>query len=390
MASAEELPMTVHPPGGDRFSGVLIDATSLPPQLGGVGRYVQGLLAGLHELGFVPAVVAKREHIPQLMQHAPSAWFIPASRVLDTRGTRFAWEQTALPRLAHRIGADVIHSPHYTFPVRFDGRRVVTVHDATSFSDPASHTRVKSVFFQWWLRRGAHADVHLVAPSQATSDEVERFVGAPRQPIVVAHHGVDRSVFRKPEPAEIEAFKVSAGLRPDERWIAFLGTIEPRKQVAELLRAHQLLRKRRPDAPTLLISGQRGWDTEAIELLDRLGLEDGVRELGYLPLDELRALLGGSQMVVYSSLAEGFGLPVLEAMQCAAPVLTTRVTSLPEVGGDAVAYVSEVSPTALADAMERLLDDEEGRRELSVAAAERAARFTWTATAEAHLAAYGV
>jgi glycosyltransferase involved in cell wall biosynthesis len=139
--------------------------------------------------------------------------------------------------------------------------------------------------------------------------------------------------------------------------------------------------------PPLVLSGSRGWDEEAAQRLDALTPADGVIEAGYLPLDELPAFLGGARVVAYPSLGEGFGLPVLEAMACGAAVLTTRRLSIPEVGGDAVAY-TEPDARSIAEALGRLLDEPERRAELSGAALRRSHEFTWAACARVHLDAY--
>lgn len=367
-------------------ASLLIDATSLPPKLGGVGRYIEGLLQGCAELGLEPWVVAKPMHLEHLRAVCPDARVVPSPGWIGARRARFLWEQVGLPRLARRLGADVIHSPHYTFPLRWRGHRVVTLHDATMFTDPAAHSRLKAVFFGWWIRRGYRSDVTLIAPSRATVDAISAHIGQPRHPVYVAHHGVDAEVFHEPTADEIAAFRQRVGLGPAERWVAFLGTIEPRKQVPRLLRAVAELRAKDAAFPRLLVGGQRGWDAEAVAMLD--ARPDGVTELGYLELDELRALLGGAELVVYPSIAEGFGLPVLEAMACGAPVLTTPVTALPEVGGDVAAYTSEAEAGDLAPTMRALLDDEPGRRAMAAQGPVRAAEFTWRAAAAVHVEAY--
>jgi glycosyltransferase involved in cell wall biosynthesis len=370
---------------GDR---VLLDFTSLPAQLGGVGRYLEGLAAGLAELdaageGLDHVLLVKPQHAEHFRALAPGAEVRTAPAATERTAFRFAWEQFGLPREAHRAGATVLHSAHYTFPLVARGlRRVVTVHDATFFSDPAAHTRLKRTFFRTWIRLGVRANVRLVAPSRATADEIERHAGTPRQPIVVAHHGVDHAAFRAPTEAELAEFRRAHGV---DRWVAFLGTIEPRKRVGELIRAHRSL----PDAPPLLVSGQRGWDADAAAELDRAARDPDsrVRELGYLPFEQLRVLLGGADVFVYPSIAEGFGLPVLEAMASGGPVVTTRLSALPEVGGDAVAYC-EPEAASIARAISSLLDDPDARARLRDAGLERAATFTWARCASEHRDAY--
>ncbi|RRJ86787.1 glycosyltransferase [Gulosibacter macacae] len=376
-------------PRPTRNPRTLIDLTSIPTQLGGVGRYLEGLVSGLHALGEKPLLVARPEHIEHFRALAPNAEIHAAPALIGKKGLRFGWEQTGLLRLASDLQAEVIHSPHYTFPRATPLARVVTVHDATFFSDPDAHTKVKREFFRRWIREGVRANVTLIAPSAATASEIEAHAGKPRRAIAVALHGVDREIFHEPSADEIAAFRDAHDLG-DRPYIAFLGTIEPRKQVAQLIRAHGILRERLGDeAPLLLLSGQRGWDEEAAELLDKAAADplSGVRELGYLPLEQLRALLGGAVAFCYPSIAEGFGLPVLEAMSSGAPVVTTRFTALPEVGGDAVVY-AQPNPKALADALEELITNDDERDRLRAAGLARAAEFTWERCAQLHLDAY--
>lgn len=384
---------------GDESAGaadrILLDFTSLPPQLGGVGRYLEGLATGLTQAGSRPMLVVRPEHESHFRELAPEAQIALAPAWINRRGLRFVWEQFGLPPLARRLGARAIHSPHYTFPLApltRGLRRVVTVHDATFFSDPHAHSTIKRLFFKTWIRAGVRAHVQLVAPSQATADEVSKYAGRPRRPIVVAYHGVDPQVFHVPSAAELSEFRAAHELG-DAQWVAFLGTIEPRKRVGELIRAHRVLQdeytSRGDTAPLLLISGQRGWDADAAAELDAAAARaDGrVRELGYLPLDELRSLLGGASAVVYASVAEGFGLPVLEAMASGAAVITTKLSALPEVGGEAVVY-TEPDAQAIAEALRTLLSDESLRARTAAAGRKRAAGFTWEACARTHLDAY--
>ncbi len=170
-------------------------------------------------------------------------------------------------------------------------------------------------------------------------------------------------------------------------WLAFLGTLEPRKNVPALVRAWVDVASGLDDPPALVLAGARGWDTEIDEVRRTVpaGLELVVP--GYLPIEDLAPLLGGATVVAYPSHGEGFGLPVLEAMACGACVLTTRALSLPEVGGDAVEYTG-VSTAEIAAALRSLLADPDRRAELSRAATLRAPEFTWEASARAHIGAY--
>lgn len=364
---------------------VLVDATSIPPNRGGVARYIAGLLRGLHDEGLRVSVVVKREDLAWLRAEAPDHRYAVGPAALSRRPLRLLWEQVGLPLLALRARARVLHCPHYTFPLALGRRTVVTLHDATFFSDPAAHGRLKRLFFRTWTRLARRRSAATVTPSAATAAEIARFVPGSRVPNAVAHLGVDPDVFHRPSPTAVDAFARRHDLAPDTGWVAFLGTVEPRKQVPALVAAHAGI----ADAPPLLVAGGLGWDVEARALLERAGDRPGapVRYLGYLPLEELAPYLGGARTVVYPSTAEGFGLPVLEAMACGAPVLTTPRAAIPEVGGDAVAYV-EPDVDAIRAGLAALLADADRRSALGDAGVERAGSFTWAACARVHAEVY--
>jgi glycosyltransferase involved in cell wall biosynthesis len=367
---------------------VLLDATAIPAEVGGVGRYVEELLARYDPNGSLEyAVVAQAAAVDRLQSIAPGVTVVAAPRRIASRPIRMLWEQFALPRLARKLGASVIHSPHYTMPV-FAGRPVVvTLHDATFFSDPGVHSRGKRVFFRAWTRYSLkHAAVSIV-PSAATRDELTRYLPGKTDRVVVIHHGVDLDQFHVPTLAERGA---AADLVGAAHWIAFLGTLEPRKNVGSLVRAFGDLGdevfERFPDL-RLVLAGANGWDTSLASAISESPRADRIVQAGYVPLEALTGILGGSVLVCYPSLGEGFGLPVLEAMACGASVLTTRRLALPEVGGDAARY-SEPDEKSLAAAITALALDEDERRTLSVLARERAETFSWNATADAHSAVF--
>lgn len=370
---------------------VLIDGTAVPRNLGGVGRYVEGVVSHLTDPTLDVHLVVRPVHAAHFRAVAPHATLHTAPAWTESVPLRFLWEQTGLPALGRRIGATVLHSPHYTFPFAWRRGSVVTLHDATFFSNPEWHSRLKRTFFTWWSRRSLRTRPVVVVPSAATATEARRVVPGIRADVRVAPLGVDRTVFHEPSTAAVEDARIAATLPDDAAWIAFLGTIEPRKNVTALLDAYASVRDARAvtgsDTPWLVLSGARGWDEAAIERLDALQDADHVVEAGYLPLEDLSGFLGGAEFVVYPSLGEGFGLPVVEAMATGACVLTTRRLSLPEVGGDAAVY-SEPDAPALAAAIAELLDDPALVASHRAAALRRAEDFTWDATAAVHTDAY--
>ncbi|NIH85449.1 glycosyltransferase [Amycolatopsis granulosa] len=364
--------------------GVLIDATAVPADRGGVGRYVDSLVAALDADGAPVTVVCQPRDFRLFGRLAPRSRVVPAVQSTATRTGRLIWEQTTLPSLARRLGADVVHSPHYTMPLAGPSASVVTLHDATFFTDAVLHSSVKARFFRGWTRTALQRATLCVVPSRATASELAR-VARPRR-LEIIEHGVDVERFHPPAPEEVHAARVAIGLERTP-YVAFLGALEPRKNVPALIRGFVKAVENRPDPPALVLAGQPGWDTQVENALAAAPLRLRVIRAGYLPFDTLAGFLGGAELVAYPSLGEGFGLPVLEAMACGACVLTTRRLSLPEVGGDAVAYCG-VGPGDVAAALGELLDDPARRAFLAAAAQRRAKEFSWSTSAEKHREAY--
>lgn len=360
---------------------VLVDATAVPADRGGVGRYVDELLPALVRRGVDVVVVAQAHDEATYRGLLPGVDVHAAPAAAARRPVRLAWEQTGLPVLARRVGASVLHSPHYTFPLASPVPVVTTLHDATFFTHPELHLASKRTFFRTWTRLALRGARRCITPSDATRGELVRVAAADPGKVDVAHLGVDAARFHVPAAEEIGRLRGLLDL--EGPYIAFLGTLEPRKNVPALVRAWGGL----PDPPTLVLAGGPGWDEEVGPAIAALPAGHDLRRPGYLPLDLLAAFLGGSELVVYPSLGEGFGLPVLEAMASGAAVLTTPLLSLPEVGGDAVAY-TRPDPDAIRAAVSQLLEDPARRAQLRARGSARAATFDWDSCAAAHLTTY--
>ncbi|MEP6650858.1 MAG: glycosyltransferase family 1 protein [Lapillicoccus sp.] len=375
---------------------VLVDATALPPNRGGVARYVDELVSRLPDLGLAVDVACQRR------DESFYGRIVGAGRVHALGGwatrpeTRMAWEQTGLPLLVRRIRPDVVHSPHYTLPLAAPlatrggpgCARVVTLHDATFFSHPELHLGVKGAFFRRWTALSARLADGLIVPSLATAREVVAYTGASADKLDIAPHGVDHDRFAPPQPADVAAASEWLGLPLGGEFVAFLGTLEPRKNVSALVRAYVLVCAGMPDPPTLVLAGGKGWDDTIDAAVAEVPADLQVMRPGFVPDGLLKGLLGGAVVVAYPAFGEGFGLPVLEAMACGAAVLTTPLLSLPEVGGDAVAYARTPEVGDVAEALAALLADPVRRRDLGRRAVRRAADFTWDRSARQHRTAY--
>jgi glycosyltransferase involved in cell wall biosynthesis len=281
---------------------------------------------------------------------------------------------------------DVLHSPYYTCPLRAACPVTVTVHDATFFTEPEHYDKSKGTFFRSAIKTSLRRASRMIVPSKATRDELIRLLDADPTRIDVAYHGVDHSAFHLPSDDEKARVRARLGLGRSE-YIAFLGAKEPRKNVPNLIRGWAAAVRDRSNPPALVIAGGQGHDDEIDRAVAEVPAHLRLLRPGYLRYADLPGYLGGALVAAYPSYGEGFGLPILEAMACGAPVLTTPRLSLPEVGGDAVAYTSE-DPDQIAADLAALLDDEARRLALAKAGFDRAKEFTWESSAEVHIAAW--
>lgn len=363
---------------------VLFDATSVPADRGGVGRYVDGLLGALGELDAELVVVSQLTDVDRYGRLVGAASVVGAPPGVAHRPARLAWEQTGLPMLAREVGAEVVHSPFYTCPMRCGSPVTVTVHDATFFTEPEHYDKSRRTFFRSAIKTSLRRATRIVVPSQATRDELTRLLEADPERIDVAYHGVDHAAFHRPSDDERLRIRNRLGLG-DTQYIAFLGAKEPRKNVPNLIRGWVRAVSDREFPPALVVAGGQGHDDEIDEAAAEVPRQLRLLRPGFLHYADLPGFLGGALVAAYPSFGEGFGLPILEAMACGAPVLTTPRLSLPEVGGEAVAYTTGPDPDEVASGLVELLDDPDRRARLAEAGMVRALQFSWETSAKAHL-----
>ena len=290
------------------------------------------------------------------------------------------------PPLERLIGpVDVFHATNYllTHPVE-RAKRVVSIHDLTLILSPQWHPAERLRAMCAGLRASAEAADRIIAISQATKDDVVKHLGIDAERVTVVPLAVDPS-FRPLPRAETEAALAPLGLTAGS-YLLFLGTVEPRKNLGRLLDAVMTLS---PDVGPLVIAGADGWGNDDLgPRLRELGRRGRVRRLGYVPASLRVPLLSGARTFVFPSLYEGFGLPPLEAMACGTPVVTSDVSALPEVVGDAAVLIDPLDVEGLAAAIRRLWDDEAVRDDLRARGLSRARRFTWDVTARLTLETY--
>ena len=345
----------------------------------GIHHYIDCLLRGLPEAGpdlrytvFVgagqpdmPGAVIRRTRLPTAR---------PWARIL--------WEQLLQPIELRRLRPDLLHSLAFVSPFRPPCPAVVTVYDLSFKLTPERFPPAQRLYLSTFTARSCHRARRVIAISESTRSDLVRLFGVPRSKVDVAYPGVS-SAFR-PLPAEaVSQFRAEHKL-PD-RFVLYVGTLQPRKNVEILVRAFAELRRAQPDLH-LVLAGARGWWYETLfKLIQTLDLAQVVHLPGYVPESELPLWYNAAAVFAYPSSYEGFGLPVAEALACGRPVVTTTVSSLPEAGGDAALLVPPGEPAALADGLARAL--RLGPEELARGPAH-ASLFTWAETAARTVATY--
>ncbi|MGC8498191.1 MAG: glycosyltransferase family 4 protein [Acidimicrobiales bacterium] len=360
-----------------------LDVSAVPNRVAGAGRYIVELARRLPEDGTEVTLAARRGDGERWRSWSSARVrdLVPARRPL-----RLAYEAALLGRTPLLRGLDVWHGPHYTMPRGAPIPVVVTIHDLTLFTHPQYHERAKVRFFQHAIAYAARHAAVLIAVSDWTAARLDEVVGE-HAPVVVAPHGVDLDRF-SPQ-GDDEAAWAASPLDRRRPYVLFVGTLEPRKGVDVLLAAFAEVGRADPDLELWLV-GQRGWHADVLEAaVASHPLRERIVRLGYVADDLLPALLRGARAVAYPSRAEGFGLPVLEALACGAPVATTAGTVMAEVAGSA-AFLSPVGDAgALATSLEHLTRLEGAERaRVAARAVAQAQTYTWDRSLRAHRRAY--
>jgi len=321
--------------------------------------------------------------------------FKSAANAEDPGGDRYTSRVIPFPRLwthlrlnweLRRHPPDLLFVPSHVLPLGCPVPAVVTVHDLGYLYYPEAHRW----FDRWYLdsttRRHARSATCLIADSKATRADLMRHYGAAGDRIRVIYPGRDETLQRVEDPAATAAVRAHYGISGE--YLLYLGTLQPRKNLVRLMDAYvraqsaaaQVDPGDRPGQrnPQLVLAGKKGWlCDDLLRHTGGLGLKGQVVLPGYVATEHKAALLSGALALVFPSLYEGFGMPVLEAMACGVPVLTSNVSSLPEVAGDAALMVDPLSVDDIAAAITRLMGSHDLRRSLIERGYQQAQRFSW-------------
>jgi glycosyltransferase involved in cell wall biosynthesis len=376
-----------------------LDVSAVPANPVGAGRYTIHLTEALERRGDVALTLwcrrgdggrwgaVTRSDLDLPARAASGA--VPTVRAVAPKGRpgRLVWEQVRLPGLLAGSDAQVHHGPHYTMPERARLAKVVTIHDLTFLDHPEWHERSKVRVFRRAIRSAARGATGLICVSATTAARLEELCH-PIGRVFVIPHGIDHGEFRPGEPFAGADGEVLGRLGVTPPYIVFVGTLEPRKAVPDLVAAFDRMAEGHREL-SLVLAGGDGWGLADIERsISSARHGDRVVRTGYVPDNAVPALLRQAAVAAYPSVEEGFGLPALEALACGTPLVTTAQTAMAEVSGDAGVLVPAGAVGDLAEALEAQIaggPEVEDRRRRGI---ERAGSFTWEECAEKHMEAY--
>jgi glycosyltransferase involved in cell wall biosynthesis len=345
--------------------------------------------------------------IGRLVREMIGAWARREARMtndvrLFAAGTRFAppplhpsfrWCTTAIPnewliRLWHRarlpvpiqafVGpVDLYHATNFMLPPLLPGTRsLLTVHDLSFARVPETANASLMALLNRVVPASVRRATHIAADSEATRQDLISLYGTPPKKVTVIYSGVDARFHPQYDAARLTEVRARYGI--DQRpYVLAVGTVQPRKNYIRLVEAAAEVRRRGHDIQ-VIFAGGKGWlDDPLYAAVQAADMSSHVRFIGFADDADLPALYSGAVLTAMPSLYEGFGLPVLEAMACGSPVVTSAVSSLPEVAGDAALLIDPTDTHALADALDRILGDDLLRADLTARGLAQAARFTW-------------
>lgn len=350
-------------------------------QPGGIGVYTSNIVSSLLQID-------RGNHYFLLYQDSDQCGRFPrypnSTEVVLRARAKLEWDQVTVPRFASRNGIDLLYNPKLSVPLITRSKTVLVMHGAEQFAVPHAFKWHDRIYFSIANRLYARRADAIIAMTNTGARDISRYMDAdPTKISVVPESYNERCSMLNHE--QLLAAKEKYAL-PDH-FILFVGGLNPIKNFGNLVRAYRVIRDQFPHK--LVVVGFRRWKfSNDLRLVTELGLDDDVVFPGFLPDEDIPAIYGLADAFVFPSLYEGFGMPVLEAMACGCPVITTERGCSPEVAGDAAILVNPEDPDEIATAVQRVLTDEALRSQLVERGLTRTRQFSWEKCARETLAVF--
>ncbi len=353
----------------------------LPSKVGGSEIYVRNrvkCLAGMGD-GNTYVVFVNRESAGVFDDVGPRVKIVLCSLRASSRPLRILWEQVVLPFQTLRHKIDILFSAGMTSPFVCPVPSVVAIFDLQHVLQPENFPRWYLPFVKWIIYLSAKLADGVVTISQKVRDDIVKFYRIPSGDIAVTYLAADHDTFFPRDTKEVEEVRTKYGL--PERFILYAAASLPHKNHALLFEALRMLKERGGRTRLVLIGARdKGYDAIA-EMIEKTGLQTDVVFTGWLPFEDIAPIYCASDALVFPSLNEGFGMPVIEAMACGVPVVCSNIEPLPEVAGDAAYFIDPYDPSSIAEGISKVISDRNLRRDLIEKGFRRAAAFTWENTA---------
>lgn len=374
---------------------VVIEAQPLLRQRTGVGQYTFHLIENLLPLLkprqidlslFYFNFLGRNREVPRWNGRVD----VREQKFLPGRAFYFLWKKLNFPPLNWLSGpADLFHFPNFIVRPMSSGKSVATIHDLSFVRYPQFAEEKNLRFLSHWIPLTLERAAKILVVSEFTKRELVEIYRMPQKKIAVTPNGVSEEF--QPVTDSRALKQVREKYQLPENFILAVGTLEPRKNLSTVIQALALLKKEKKEAPPLVLIGPPGWHNEYWKLkmlVEKERLEHQVKFLFYAARDDMPALYSAARALVFPSLYEGFGLPVVEAMACGTPVLASRAASIPEVAGEAAIYLTAESPAEWSEAIGQLWRGKIPVEPLRQRGLEQAKKFTWARTAQLTLEAY--
>lgn len=354
---------------------IAIDISPIYRSKAGVGCYTKNLVGELSQIkNRGPYLLFNLEEPMREMASRRIFQFVSVIR-------RILWEQLLVPLSLWSKGVDILHSPAFVCPIFKTCRTVITIHDMAYLLYPDKFVNTYRRYLKFRVPLSIKVADKIITDSVCSKRDIVRLFRISEKKIEVVYLGKSRDFQPITDKSSIDNFREKNNLKRD--FILYVGTLEPRKNITGLINAYRLFKDMTPYSNyALVIGGGKGWMySDIFELIKKLSLMNDVIFLGYVQDKELPILYNAAKLFVYPSLYEGFGLPVLEAMACGIPVITSNTSSLPEIVADAGIMLDPLDINALAKAMHNVLMDDSLRHSLIEKGLKRAENFSWEKTA---------
>ena len=358
---------------------ILIDFTQNPIQKVGVGVYALNLVSKIYEIdkknSYYILVQDDDDSLNSINNNNFKILWVKSS-IFRKFIFRLFLEQFYIPFLTLKYKIHIFHSLHYSFPlIILFGKRVVTIHDMTFFKFPEKHLLVKRLYFSFFIRLSAVLVDKIISVSKSTRDDFMHLFKVDRSKMHVIYHGVNEKFSPNLDKTRVDILKKKFNINSE--YLLFIGTIEPRKNIKKLILAFLKFSQENRNCQ-LVIAGKKGWHfNDIFRYVNDFALNSKVIFTGFIEEEEKPLLIAGAKIFVYPSLYEGFGIPVLESLACGIPTITSNVSSLPEVAGEAALLIDPTNKDNLYLSIKKLLEDNKLYDRLKQKSIEQARKFSW-------------